>query len=199
MRYSYIVEQAIRAASVLHAGQSRKGPVSYPYITHLFAITMIVSDYIDDENTIAASLLHETLSDSDYSATELETDFGGQIRDLVVSITEPDYHEAQNSKELQTLQKAYLKQIKDASENALIILAASKVHTMRTRIEDYHDDMSMFIADFGPNHDQQLFLYQEISNALNRKLQSAILSEFNDIFTEYKNFINEVKIKTESY
>lgn len=55
--YSFAIEQAIRAASVLHKDQVRKGQVPYPYITHLFAVSMIVSDYTEDENTIVAALL----------------------------------------------------------------------------------------------------------------------------------------------
>ena len=72
MSYSYAIEQAIRAASVLHKDQIRKGSVPYPYVTHLFAVAMIVSDYTSDEDTIVAALLHDTLEDTDYTEEELE-------------------------------------------------------------------------------------------------------------------------------
>ncbi len=198
MRYTYAIEQAIRAASVLHTGQVRKGPVPYPYLTHVFAVAMIVSDYTDDENTIIAALLHDTLSDTDYTSAELEDDFGGKVKDIVESITEPHYT-TDNRKLLLEERKNFLKKLKDVQEEALIVLAADKVHTMRTVVEEYLEDISAFVADFGPNQDDRLFFYQEISNVLNRRLQNAILSEFNDVFTEYKNFIHEVKHKTENY
>lgn len=198
MRYTYAIEKAIRAASVLHAGQVRKGPVPYPYVTHLFAVAMIVSDYTDNENTIVASLLHDTLSDTDYTPVELEDDFGGAIKDIVVSITESD-HASTDLKVIAEQQRIFLKKLKDAPEEGLIVLAADKIHTMRTIVEEYLEDIPSFTSDFGPNQDEQLFFYQEISNALNRKLRSAILAEFNDVFTEYKNFIHAVKDKTENY
>ena len=89
MAYSYAIEQAIRAASVLHKDQVRKGQVPYPYMTHLYAVALIVSDYTDDDDTIVAALLHDTLEDTDYEEKELEDDFGGGVRDIVVSLTEP--------------------------------------------------------------------------------------------------------------
>lgn len=198
MRYTYAIEQALRAISILHDGQVRKGPVPYPYITHLFAVAMIVSDYTDDENTIVAALLHDTLSDTDYTSTELESDFGGTVREIVESITEPSYVNL-SAKEIVETQKEYLKKLKIAKEEALIVLAAKRIHMMRTIVEEYMEDMTAFVADYGTHHDRQLFFYQEIGNALNRKLKSGILAEFNDVFTEYKHFIHEVKNKFENY
>ena len=198
MRYTYTIEKAIRAASVLHLGQVRKGPIPYPYITKLFATAMIVSDYTDDENTIVASLLHDTLSDTDYTSKELEDDFGGLVKDIIMSITEPS-HASADQISIDEQQKLFFKQLKNASEAALIVLAASKIYTMRTVIEEYIEDIPAFIADFGNKHDTRLFFYQEMSNVLNRNVKNAILAEFNSIFTEYKNFIHEVKRKSETY
>jgi (p)ppGpp synthase/HD superfamily hydrolase len=196
--YSYAVEQAIRAASVLHKDQVRKGQVPYPYITHLTAVAMIVSDYTDDEDTIVASLLHDTLEDTDYTEKELEDDFGGAVRELVCSITEPKTDDT-DTENLTAKKKQYLKQLSHASERALVIVAADKIHNMRSVVEEYFDNHSGFMADFGTSFDDRLMLYQEISNTLNRKLRNVILSEFNSVFTEYKNFIQDVEKKRNTY
>ena len=45
MMYSFKIEQAIRAAAVLHNGQVRKGVSPYPFITHLVAVAFLLSDY----------------------------------------------------------------------------------------------------------------------------------------------------------
>ncbi len=47
--------------------------------------------------------------------------------------------------------------------------------------------------------DERLLIYQEFSNILNRRLKNAILSEFNSVFTEYKNFLQDVQKKQENY
>ena len=197
MAYSFTIEQAIRAASVLHKDQVRKGSVPYPYITHLFAVALIVSDYTDDEDTIVASLLHDVLEDSDYTETELTSDFGGTVRDIVVSITEPPLVSTDRA-DVATQKKTYMKQLKSASERALIIVAADKIHNMRSQVEEYYDNLSGFYADFGSAIEDRLLFYHEVSNVLNRKLKNAILSEFNSVFTEYKNFLHEAASKRTS-
>lgn len=198
MAYSYAIEQAIRAAAVLHKGQVRKGQIPYPYITHLFAVAMLVADYTNDENIIVASLLHDTLEDTDYTAEELESDFGGEVKEYVCTLTEPipsstERHDVEDGKKL------YIKQLRDASEGALLILAADKIHNMRSVVEEYYENHTAFLADFGSSLDERLRLYQEISNILNRSLKNAILAEFNSVFTEYKHFIHDVETKRNEY
>ena len=85
--YSYRIEQAIRAASVLHKNQLRKGSMPFPYITHLVATAFTLMDYTDDEDVIIAALLHDTLEDTDYTIDELQEDFGGKVRELVEAVT----------------------------------------------------------------------------------------------------------------
>jgi (p)ppGpp synthase/HD superfamily hydrolase len=198
MSYSYAIEQAIRAASILHKGQVRKGNVPYLYITHLFAVALIISDYTDDENTLVAALLHDTLEDTDYTEKELEDDFGGIVRDIVVSISEPS-RISNDRKDVADQKKQYLKQIHNASEQALTVLAADKIHNMRSIVEEYHDNHTAFLADFGAFPEDRLRMYQEISNTLNRNLKNAILAEFNSVFTEYKKFLNDVERKRQEY
>lgn len=198
MRYSYRIEQAIRAAAILHKDQVRKGEIPYPYITHLYAVGMIVSDYTDDENTIIAALLHDTLEDTDYTPEEISDDFGYDVRTLIEAVTEPipkdgkplSWHE---------VKKEQLKRLKNASQQALIISAADKIHNMRSAIEEYYDDHERFLADFGGTLEERMFVYQEMSNIFNRTLKSAILTEFNHVFDEYKKFIEEIERKKVAY
>lgn len=192
MRYTYTIEKAIRAAAVLHDGQVVRGRYQYPYMTHLFAVAMIVSDYTEDERAIAASLLCSAPILSGYTAEELKNDFGEAIQDLVLSIC--DLSESiEDPKKRAEAQRVFIKGLKSADELALIVLAASKIHTMRTVVEEYMEDMPAFARDLGARQDDELFYLQEISNMLNRRLQNAILAEFNDVFSEYKNFINAVQ------
>ncbi len=200
MAYSYAIEQAIRAASVLHKDQVRKGSVPYPYITHLFAVATIVADYTTDEDTIVAALLHDTLEDTDYTEKELEEDFGGAVRDIVTALTEPEIAEHEHDRKNIFSQKSqYIKQLKDASERALIVAAADKIHNMRSIVEEYYEDHSSFLSHFGPHIEDRMRTYQEISNILNRRLKNTILSEFNSVFTEYKNFLQDVEKKRNEY
>lgn len=190
--YSYRIEQALRAATILHKNQVRKGSVPIPYVSHLMAVAMIVSDYTKDEDAIIASLLHDTLEDTDYTAQELEDDFGGTVRELVESISEPA-SDSFNTLSWKEQKQQYAKQLRKASEKALIVAAADKIHNMRSMVEEYFDDHARFLADFQGNLEDRVLMYQEISNAINRGAKNDIIQEFNHVFEEYKNFLINVK------
>ncbi len=190
--YTYRIEQAIRAAAILHKNQLRKGSVPLPYITHLMAVMMIVRDYSDDEDTLIASLLHDTLEDTDYTEDELVEDFGGDVRDIIVDLSEPQDTDTKKHSWLEQ-KKHYAKKLKKASDPALIISAADKIHNMRTIVEEYFDDHSRFMQEFKGTLDDRLLMYQDISNVLNSRLKNDIIHEFNHVYTEYKNFILDVK------
>ena len=147
--YSYKVEQAIRAASILHQDQLRMGSVPLPYISHLMAVVLILSDYTDDEDTIVAAFLHDTLEDTDYTVEELREDFGGPVTEIVITLTEPKSTGHDKISWLER-KKVYAKQLRNGSQAALLIAAADKSHNFRTMVEEYHDDPRRFIQDFGP-------------------------------------------------
>jgi (p)ppGpp synthase/HD superfamily hydrolase len=175
------------------------GSVPLPYISHLMAVVLILSDYTDEEDTIVAGLLHDTLEDTDYTLEELREDFGGPVAELVLTLTEPKT--APNGAKLSWIErkKTYAKQLKVGSEQALMIAAADKAHNFRTLVEEYHDDHKRFLQDFGPNVDERMEAYQTIANAINSRLKSNIVHEFNHTFTEFKQFLIDVETTTNSF
>jgi myo-inositol-1(or 4)-monophosphatase len=193
MTYSYKIEQAIRACSVLHKNQVRKGDMPFPVMTHLVSVAMIVSDFTDDEDVVAAALLHDTVEDTDYTFEELQEDFGGNVRDIVAGVTEPQKCDDGTKIPWISQKKAYAEQLKKAPDGSLLVCAADKIHNMRTIVEDYYEDHSKFLADFGGNLENRIDAYQNIADILNKRLTSPILSEFNHVFEEYKHFIADVK------
>ena len=134
MAYTHKIEQAIRAAAVLHKDQVRKGDMPFPVVSHLVSVAMIVSDYTHDEDTIVAALLHDTIEDTDYTAEELQEDFGGPVRDIVEALSEPQT-ESDGGKAIWKKKKnVYVEQLKEAPIAALIVCAADKIHNMRTMV-----------------------------------------------------------------
>ena len=190
--YTYRIEQALRAATILHKDQVRKGSIPMPYVSHLFAVAMIAIDYTQEEDVLIAALLHDTLEDTDYTPSELEADFGGKVREIVESLTEPQDSEKKTYTWKETKAR-YAKQLRKAPQEALLIAAADKIHNMRAMVEEYYDEHSRFMKEFSGSLEDRLIQYQDISNVLNKNLKSDILNEFNHVFTEYKNFISDVK------
>jgi (p)ppGpp synthase/HD superfamily hydrolase len=181
--YSYRIEQALRAATILHKDQVRKGRMPIPYTSHLFAVAMIALDYTDNEDVIIACFLHDALEDTDYTATEMEDDFGGMVREIVEAVSEPQDTEYQKLT-WKEQKEHYAKSLRKASTEALIVAAADKIHNMRSVVEEYYDDHTRFMADFNGSLEDRVLMYQDISNALNRSLKNDIINEFNHVFEE---------------
>lgn len=190
--YSYRVEQAIRAAAVLHKDQLRKGSMPFPYITHLVATAFTLMDYTEDEDVVIAGLLHDTLEDTDYTVDELQEDFGGRVRELVEAVTEPK-STPEHKVTWRERKDIYTKQLKKAPKDAVLIAAADKIHNFRTLVEDYTDNHDRFMQDFGKNFDDRIEAYQQIANIINNRLSGPILNEFNHVFEEFKLFLKNVK------
>jgi (p)ppGpp synthase/HD superfamily hydrolase len=191
--YTYKLEQAIRAVSILHEDQLRRGAVPVPFVSHVFAVMTILRDYTTDEDTLVAALLHDTLEDTDYTPEEMQADFGGPVTELVLTVTEPKTDTKDRKLSWKERKQAYIKQIKKGAESALLICAADKIHNFRCIVEEYHEHHNRFIQDFGPNLEDRLEVYQNISNVINSRLKSDIVHEFNSTFTEFKNFITNVQ------
>jgi (p)ppGpp synthase/HD superfamily hydrolase len=190
--YTYKIEQAIKAAALLHQDQVRKGVANLPYVTHPMSVMTILRDYTDDENTLVAALLHDTVEDTDYTLEEMREDFGQVVSELVATLTEPEYSGNTKLTWLE-VKNAYAKQIKKGPKEAVMIAAADKTHNFRSMIEDYYEHHEDFIKDFGPNLDSRVEAYQNISNSINNRLSDGIVHEFNQTFVAYKKFIFDVK------
>ncbi len=190
--YSFRIEQAIRAAAVLHKDQLRKGSMPFPYITHLVATAFTLLDYTENEDVIIAALLHDTLEDTDYTVDELQEDFGTNVRELVETVTEP---RSTSEHKVSWLERktSYAKQLKKGPRDAVLISAADKIHNFRTLVEDYYDAHDRFMQDFGTNFDERIEAYQAIANVINARLDGPILAEFNHVFAEYKEFLQHVQ------
>lgn len=190
--YTYKIEQAIKAAAVLHQDQFRKGEIPLPYVTHLVATMMILRDYTGAEDTLVAALLHDTIEDTDYKADEIENDFGKSVRILVEAVTEPKWDGYTKLPWIES-KKRYAEQLKKAPIEAVMISAADKSHNFRSMVEEYYNHHDRFVKDFGPDLDSRLTAYQRIANAINSRLTDGIVHEFNHTFDQYKNFILDVK------
>ena len=82
-----LVSEAILYAVKVHDGMRRK-KTSTPYILHPLEAAVIVGTMTDDQEIIAAAVLHDVVEDTDASIEEIEETFGKRVRDLVESETE---------------------------------------------------------------------------------------------------------------
>lgn len=82
-----ILDKAIIYATEAHSGMFRKGSM-IPYIVHPLEVASIAAQMTDDEEVIAAAVLHDVIEDMSTTREELEVAFGKRITDLVCSDSE---------------------------------------------------------------------------------------------------------------
>ena len=191
--YSYQVEQAIKAAAVLHDGQLRKGAVPIPYITHLFSVMHYLSEFTDDEEVLVAALLHDTLEDTEYTVKELREDFGSTVADIVSSLTEPT---EQKGRALSWVERkeAYINQLNQADNAAIMVAAADKIHNFRTLVEEYHHNHNEFLQDFGHNLDERAEAYAKLAALIIARLpESNLRLDFIQVYDAFAEFLDTVR------
>lgn len=85
-----MLEEAIIYATIMYQGKVRKFK-SVPYILHPMEVAQILSTMSDDQELIAAGMLHDVVEDTDGTMPEIEKRFGKRVAFLVASESENDY------------------------------------------------------------------------------------------------------------
>lgn len=84
---SSLLCQATRLAAEAHDGARRKGG-NLPYILHVMETAQIVATMTEDEDVLAAAVLHDVLEDTAVTEETLRQTVGGHVTDLVLAVTE---------------------------------------------------------------------------------------------------------------
>lgn len=83
-----IIDRARAFAEKAHHGQARKY-TGLPYVTHCEAVAALLGGAgIEDEATLAAAWLHDTIEDTPVTAWEIENEFDSAIASLVLWLTD---------------------------------------------------------------------------------------------------------------
>lgn len=85
-----ILEEAIIYATTLHEGKIRKLK-NIPYILHPLEVAQIIATMTEDQEIMAAGVLHDVVEDTDTPLDAIREKFGDRIAALVASETENKY------------------------------------------------------------------------------------------------------------
>jgi GTP diphosphokinase / guanosine-3',5'-bis(diphosphate) 3'-diphosphatase len=124
------LRRAYELADRAHAGQFRK--TGHPYITHPLAIAWHLAHYGLDAATVAATLLHDTVEDTDVTLEQIVIEFGPEIAALIDGVTKLDRIEYSSVEEAQaaTIRKMVVAMAQDV--RVLLIKLVDRLHNMRT-------------------------------------------------------------------
>ena len=126
-----LVLKALAFAARKHRDQRRKGAEASPYINHPIELANVLwhEGGVTDAVVIAAALLHDTVEDTETTPEELEQEFGKQIRDIVLEVTDDKNLPPIQRKRLQVKRAPY------SSHMAKLVKLADKICNLRDILE----------------------------------------------------------------
>ena len=117
-----LILRAVAFAAHKHRDQRRKDKEASPYINHPIELAHVLWDEgnVRDPMVIAAALLHDTLEDTETSWQELRGEFGEEIADIVLEVTDTQWIKKEVRKRLQVAKA------KHSSERARLVKLADR-------------------------------------------------------------------------
>ena len=140
--YSDPVNHALAFAAKHHDRQVRKG-TRLPYLTHPANVALILTRYDRDEPTVIAGILHDVVEDcvrDGYTRQMLEQrigeKFGADVLDTVLHVTKRQTDDEGVELNRDEQKEDYLARLSSASESALWVCAADKLHNANSILSD---------------------------------------------------------------
>lgn len=189
MIYSQQVQQAVTVAARAHAGQMRKGK-DVPYVVHPFSVMLVAAQVTDDEDTLAACLLHDVLEDvapEIYSEQDMRRDFGDHVTEIVKTVSKDD-----SIDDWRPRNEAYLDSIRNTElQEALVVCAADKIHNLSDTLADYHTVGDQLWERFHAGREDQLWWYGAVLTVMRRRQpDSPLTAQLQALVAELKNIVS---------
>ena len=125
-------DKAVKFAVEAHKGTERRGK-GYPYIVHPMEAAAIVATISNDQELLAAAILHDTVEDTDVTIQQIREQFGDKVAELVWHETAPS-DESLTWREKKTAQ---LNQLSTAPYDSKVVALGDKLSNMYGIALDY--------------------------------------------------------------
>lgn len=125
-----MIAEAAAFAERAHRGVFRKGS-RIPYIVHPIETAVIVSGFTDEEEMIAAALLHDVVEDAGVTGEELKAQFGQRVMELVLAESED------KSKSWKERKACTLAHLRTSGRDGKVLALGDKLSNMRSTARDY--------------------------------------------------------------
>ena len=177
-----LVSEAIAFAVKAHDGMRRKKSQS-PYILHPMEAAVIVSSMTDDQNMIAAAVLHDVVEDADITIEEIEARFGKRVRELVQSETEDKRADLPPAETWRIRKEESLAVLKNTEDlDVLMVWLGDKLANMRSIYRDFKvEGVQMWQRFNQTDVSQQAWYYRSIADLTNRLSHTSAWLEYNTL------------------
>jgi (p)ppGpp synthase/HD superfamily hydrolase len=170
---------AIETAAKAHVGQVRKG-TDIPYISHPYAVGMMLARAGCPEEMVAAGILHDTVEDTNLTLESIRDTFGERVALIVEGCSEPNHR----SEPWEARKAHTLEYLRTAPWEIKVVACADKLHNALTIAAQRDVVGDVVWTRFKRGHTEQQWYYRGLVDSLcNRTGEKEIpfCAEFRDV------------------
>lgn len=185
-----LFERAVLFAAMAHSGVKRKGS-HIPYLVHPIEAAAIVAEMTEDEELMAAAVLHDVLEDTKVTPQELEMYFGERVLHYVLGESEDKRRHLPPEDTWKLRKQETIDFLKEkADKNAKILALGDKLSNLRSIQRDLERVGDSFWERFHQkDRAMHAWMHRELADALSE------LREY-PAWKEYEHLVEQIFPKT---
>lgn len=177
-----LISEAINFAVKAHDGARRKQS-DIPYILHPMEAAVIVGTMTDDQEIIAAAVLHDTVEDTFVTLPEIEEKFGCRVAELVASETENKRADLHPSSTWHIRKEESLQVLRNTNDIAvLMVWLADKLANMRSIYREWSKVGDKIWGKFNERDpENQCWYYRSVADLTERLRDYSAWQEYKTL------------------
>jgi (p)ppGpp synthase/HD superfamily hydrolase len=166
-----LVQKAFNLAAERHSKQTRKGGI-IPYLSHLMAVSALVTENGGNEVQASSALLHDVLEDTPTQESELTEIMGTEVNAIVIACSSKRFGDPKEDP--WATKDRYLKNLeaKSVDDPSLLVTLADKLHNAQSCVNEYPTDSverAEYWQKFNAGYELQKHWYTSLYKGLNSK------------------------------
>ena len=177
-----LVSEAVAFAVKAHDGMRRKKSDA-PYILHPMEAAVIVGTMTEDQDLIAAAVLHDVVEDAGIAPEEIGERFGMRVRELVASETEDKREDLPPSATWRIRKEESLAVLKNTDDiGVLMVWLGDKLANMRAIYRDWKTEGDAMWERFNQkDKNEQAWYYRSIAELTGRLADTSAWLEYKTL------------------
>ncbi len=181
-----LLDNAIIFAVNAHRGQLRKG-TNAPYILHPMEAAAIVGSMTDDDEVIAAAVLHDTVEDTAATLEEIRERFGKRVAELVAAESENKREDKPAASTWKIRKEETIEHLKTAPKEVKMLTLGDKLSNIRSICRDYEAQGDALWQRFNQkDKNEHRWYYKSIADCLSDLREYPAYKEY--VFLAEKTF-----------
>lgn len=156
---------------------------SIPYISHPFAVAVLLLQQQCDEHVIVAGLLHDTVEDTSVTINDIRREFGAKVAEIVAGVTEPDKSLSWEERKCHMIES-----IRTASQEIKFVSCADKLHNVLTVRQTFDEIGDRVWERFSRGYDGQKWYSRSMVASLFHNLEK---KHQKPMFFELKRMVED--------